>query len=771
MPQQWTWRPYQLEAIDAIRELLTPKQPCVVMLPTGGGKTSVANAVVAERLQLGEPVLWVAPRSFLLGQACNDLAERHPALAAGAHRVGLADPTLSHLPDGIGAGVTYATLQTWSSRIQRDSVDTYRPSLLVVDESHWGEHGSMFDAVMGWALDNDVAVLGLTATPRPPEDSLYELAFSRSFHDLVSLQYLARPIPSRAVATGVVWNPSIVAGGGDFDARSLAELGDNETRNALIVDFYHESHAHYGKTILFAVNQAHAEQLATLFYARHGIAARAIHSAQPVRTQVEALDDFRKGRIDVITSVDMLSMGIDVPSARSVFLCRPTTSDVRFSQMIGRGARRDPATGKDAFHIVEFEDLLSRFGDQLVTPRTFFHGAARPTHHSTASTRTAHRYDDTQRAIWLPESPPTPEALHGLWVHEGQTFGIEIELTRTGWRHGPDWRVRAEALRHGLVEALGRDHVARTPYSFRANGLKDPGVWNIDCDLSAGWEVSSRILQGAEGFAEAEAALEALTRVAEQHGLSINHNTGLHIHLGWDQAPLSVVKRAVSLMKVFEPALGSLVAPSRIARFDGHSYQLTAPNRYANPISTVLSQEDLELIETFEDLWSVWDDSGPGRYVTLNLSPLRSLGTVEFRLHSGTTEARKVLLWTSLCMQILWAAAHNHAAVPDVEDTDVITPDGDIIDLARLYLPRDTRGTMHKRLDARRREILARWASHPDLRPWLPAANSWLGPHELPQTSSTFDRACEEGWRILRDIRNSATPAVPPTHASQRLAR
>lgn len=137
---------------------------------------------------LTTPTTSVLARHRMIRRVHRDVAGRHPALAAGAYRVRLADPELAHLPDAIGAGVGYTTVQTWSARIQCDAVEAYRSALLVVDESHWGEHASMFDTALGWALDNGVAVLGLTATPRLPEDSLYELAFSLSFHDLISLQ-------------------------------------------------------------------------------------------------------------------------------------------------------------------------------------------------------------------------------------------------------------------------------------------------------------------------------------------------------------------------------------------------------------------------------------------------------------------------------------------------------------------------------------------------------------------------------------------------------
>ena len=105
-------------------------------------------------------------------------------------------------------------------------------------------------------------------------------------------------------------------------------------------------------------------------------------------------------------------------------------------------------------------------------------------------------------------------------------------------------------------------------------------------------------------------------------------------------------------------ALATLVAPSRVAFFDGARYDTQVANAYCAPTSTAFPAEALGPRTTASDL-KARSEAHDQRYVALNLVPLWKVGTVEVRLHSGTTDAAKVLLWVSLWQQLLWAAEHR----------------------------------------------------------------------------------------------------------------
>jgi hypothetical protein len=286
----------------------------------------------------------------------------------------------------------------------------------------------------------------------------------------------------------------------------------------------------------------------------------------------------------------------------------------------------------------------------------------------------------------------------------------------------------AEPLRAALATRLpGR--VARECLTEAKRDDKDHSVWNVEPDASCGWEVTTRVLEGRAGMLEVVEGLAALDDAASRLGLHVNHRTGTHVHIGWMGRDLQQVKSAVELVKLFEPAVATLVSPSRILHFDpvSETYDPDTPNQYCQPISSILSRRVLDGIQTLDRLRSAIDDHD-ARYVTLNLKPLEGIHTMEVRLHNGTVDASKILLWLSLWQQVLWAAEQKKR-VPPQPNTDRIVPDGDILRLVRDWLP-PSPALFVERLSRRRVEVVDLWRKVPALRPWLQFERHW-DPHLL----------------------------------------
>ena len=109
---------------------------------------------------------------------------------------------------------------------------------------------------------------------------------------------------------------------------------------------------------------------------------------------------------------------------------------------------------------------------------------------------------------------------------------------------------------------------------------------------------------------------------------------------------LDVYKRqAIELARLFEPALGTLVSPSRLVHYSGelNHYNPTEPNPYCQPVSTFYSRQILEGVHTRDQLLFL-QNRDKSRYVTFNICPLERIYTVESRMHNGC------LLYTSRCV-------------------------------------------------------------------------------------------------------------------------
>lgn len=120
-----------------------------------------------------------------------------------------------------------------------------------------------------------------------------------------------------------------------------------------------------GKTIVFALSQNHALRLAKVFEAMY---PQYPNLVQVITSKIERTDDlidsFKKQdmpRIDI--SVDLLDTGVDVPEVVNLVSMKPVQSQIKLTQMIGRGTRNDetckyrdrlPEGRKDKFLIIDF---------------------------------------------------------------------------------------------------------------------------------------------------------------------------------------------------------------------------------------------------------------------------------------------------------------------------------------------------------------------------------------------------------------------------------
>ena len=81
------------------------------------------------------------------------------------------------------------------------------------------------------------------------------------------------------------------------------------------------------------------------------------------RVRYATLAAFKAGRIDVITTVDLLNEGVDVPDVDLVVFMRATHSRRIFVQQLGRGLR--VAAGKEKVIVLDFVSDLTRVADVL----------------------------------------------------------------------------------------------------------------------------------------------------------------------------------------------------------------------------------------------------------------------------------------------------------------------------------------------------------------------------------------------------------------------
>jgi hypothetical protein len=206
-----------------------------------------------------------------------------------------------------------------------------------------------------------------------------------------------------------------------------------------------------------------------------------------------------------------------------------------------------------------------------------------------------------------------------------RTFGIELELI-----------LPAATDRYVLARELNAADVATTVENYNHQTRNH---WKIvtDASVPGGCEVVSPVLSGEAGLAQARTVCQVLNRL----GCRVNRNCGFHVHIGAQELNATQCCRLAELYRSNERHIDAFMPPSR------------RNGQYCR----ALLNNDLSDCRTIGEV--CLQLTGGSRYYKLNLQALQRHGTVEFRQHSGTLNAAKVIHWITLCQAMVELASRD----------------------------------------------------------------------------------------------------------------
>ena len=146
---------------------------------------------------------------------------------------------------------------------------------------------------------------------------------------------------------------------GDFQTKEMNEVLNRKPR----IEQLYESVRQYAdgkKGIVYAICISHARSIAG-FYRQRGINSVAIDSKTPTRQRKQLIENFKRGKIQVLVNVDVFSEGFDCPDVEFIQMARPTLSLAKYLQQVGRGLRK--ATGKDTCMLIDNVGLYRTCSD------------------------------------------------------------------------------------------------------------------------------------------------------------------------------------------------------------------------------------------------------------------------------------------------------------------------------------------------------------------------------------------------------------------------
>ena len=394
--------PHQQDAVNALTTYFKLEKDIsnrngLLVMPTGSGKTYTAVSwLLSEGVAKGYRIVWLVHRQELVEQTYNEFRKQAPFLkGSGVKKLRVLAISGIHMKMSTAckANVYVCSIASVANKYGYRFIERMlgtagkRKLIIVVDEAHHAVAANYQKVLKRMTvLNNDRILLGLTATPKRLQES-EQRKFQQMFnvnHNLINMKgvngyvyeislkqllasgYLATPIYER-VKTQIIGeieyqitseDEDYFLQYGELSEKLKNQISKSSARNKIILEQYLKNQEKYGKTLIFAVNQMHAETLCQDFQMAGVSCDYAVSGRSDSQ---EVIKNFKNNKFNVLINVQILTEGSDIPDVNTVFLTRQTNSESLLMQMIGRALRGVKAGGTKTANIVSFQDTWNTF--------------------------------------------------------------------------------------------------------------------------------------------------------------------------------------------------------------------------------------------------------------------------------------------------------------------------------------------------------------------------------------------------------------------------
>lgn len=358
----FTLRPYQQQAIDnAISYFKKKKDPAVIVLPTGAGKSLVIAGLA--KLAKGR-VLALAHVKELVEQ--NHAKYTSYNLAAGIYSAGLEQKDTTQK-------VIFGSIQS-VARATDSFFDNF--NLLIVDECHRisMDNDTQYMSVIQKLKDKnpDLRILGLTATPyRLGMGWIYEFnyqgevksreprffkqcVFELPLEYMIRKNYLTQPVKIDIPVTSYDFS-ELTQSGRMYTMSEVEELLKKQKRLTplIIKNIIDITESYHRKGVMiFSSTVNHAKEI--LGYLPKGQAQIVLGDTESSERD-RIVEEFKEKKFKYLVNVSVLTTGFDAPHVDVIAILRPTESVSLYQQIIGRGLRLNP--GKQDCFILDYTGM------------------------------------------------------------------------------------------------------------------------------------------------------------------------------------------------------------------------------------------------------------------------------------------------------------------------------------------------------------------------------------------------------------------------------
>lgn len=360
-------RPYQQDALNAIKADIDVSGASLVVMPTGSGKSHI----IAETALLKSPVLILQPSQELLIQNRGKLTA-----IIGSERIGTYSASCG---EKVIKEFTFATIQS----VYKKPEEFSHFKLVIIDEAHQLAPRNLSTMYTSFIKAiGSPKVIGLTATPyrlevaymrhndgtleavtmlklinRMRHKNAKEIFWKKIIYQishqellaggyLVPLEYIHNPLlPYSEIPINKSHSDY------NLEAYSQAVVG----REANIINTIGEAQKRFKSILVFCATTEQADHLSTVI-----VGSKTVFGSTNKKEREQTIKDFKSGAVKTVFNMGCLTTGFDHPSLDCIILLRPTRSLPLYNQMLGRLTR--PAPDKQKGTVIDLTGTCKAIG-------------------------------------------------------------------------------------------------------------------------------------------------------------------------------------------------------------------------------------------------------------------------------------------------------------------------------------------------------------------------------------------------------------------------
>lgn len=290
-------RPYQIDAVNNIRDSLRTHKSVVFTIGCGAGKSIIAGDIAKKATDKGNRVLFLVHRLEL----CEQISDTFFTLCG-------VDPELCDI------------MMIQTARRKLDKIA--KPVLIIVDEAHM--FNKAYEKVFSFFSDS--LKIGFTATPcrlnQGGLGNLFEdLRTSVSTRWLIEHKYLSN---YRYFSFPLIDTSKLHTRAGEFVQEEVEKLLENRAVYSGTLKQYQRLTP--GKKTMIYCSSIKASKAIVDEFLKAGITAAHVDGNTPKAQREKIVESYRQGKITVVSNVDLFGVGFDDKDIEVTILLRPTQS-------------------------------------------------------------------------------------------------------------------------------------------------------------------------------------------------------------------------------------------------------------------------------------------------------------------------------------------------------------------------------------------------------------------------------------------------------------